>query len=293
MTIPFAQTLAARFADLPEQLQVAARWISENPQDVALLSMRDQARRAGVQPATMSRLARALGYGGYDALRAQHADALRRNGQGLAATAQRRRPLDANSTEAAAQALLAESADQISYLSSADNLAAIARAAALIASARRVYCLGQRSSYPVAWHFHYAMSLITDRAQLLDGSGATGLDALSHAQPGDVLFVCGVAPYTRAVVEASLQAQANGLQIVTVTDSPLSPLAVQGGCVLISPTESASYLHAMTPAFALADCLAALVARGDDPAVLARLEDLDRQLSARNTYLSEPQKVSI
>ncbi len=292
MMVSFAQSLATRFATLPEQLQVAARWIADHPQDVALLSMRDQARRAGVQPATMTRLAKALGYDGYDALRAQHAEVLRRDGQGLAATARRRRPLDANSHEAAAQALLTASADQILHLQSADNLAVLAKAAAQIAMARRIYCLGQRSSYPIAWHFHYALSLITDRVQLLDGSGAVGLDVLTHAVPGDVLFVCGVAPYTRAVVEATLQAQADGLRIVAVTDSPMSPLATQQGCVLIAPTESASFLHAMTPAFAIADCLAALVARAEDPAMLVRLEGLDRQLAARNTYLPKTQKGS-
>src|SRR3546814_12972810 len=39
--------------------------------------MREQARRAGVQAATMTRLAKAIGLDGYEALRQSYADALR------------------------------------------------------------------------------------------------------------------------------------------------------------------------------------------------------------------------
>ncbi|MGL4415636.1 MurR/RpiR family transcriptional regulator, partial [Roseinatronobacter monicus] len=122
------------------------------------------------------------------------------------------------------------------------------------------------------------------------GVGGTGLDALWHAGTDDVLFVCGVAPYTRAVVEATLQAQARKVQIIAVTDSRLSPLVAAQGIALIVPTGSASFLHAMTPAFLIADTLAALVARADDPGTLARLQGLDRQLAALNTFISHPRE---
>ncbi len=285
MMVPFAQTLAARFDSLPAQLQKAARWIEAHPHDVALLSMREQAGRAGVQPATMTRLAQALGYDGYDTVRALHADALRHTRQpGLVATAARRNKLHAGTHEAAAQAMVQHCATQVGALADPPTLAALVRAAALIGQAKRVFSLGMRSSHAVAWHVWYALSLISDRAILLDGVGGVGFDAFAQARDTDVLFVCGVAPYTRAVVEAVMQARALGLRVVALTDSPLSPLISQGDPALIVPTDSASFLHSMAPAFALAECLVALVARGDDPALLARLDGLDRQLAAFNTY---------
>ena len=60
---------------MPVQLKAAARYVLEHPQDVALLTMREQARQANLQPATMTRFAKHLGLEGYDALRAVHADA--------------------------------------------------------------------------------------------------------------------------------------------------------------------------------------------------------------------------
>src|SRR6185312_10070965 len=81
---PFQTEIVARFSKMSRQLQMAARYIIDNPQDVALLSMRDQARKAGVQPATMTRLAQYLGLTGYDEIRRQYHDAIRDRSGGFA-----------------------------------------------------------------------------------------------------------------------------------------------------------------------------------------------------------------
>src|SRR5262245_16025292 len=74
---PLAPLLTDHFDSLPSQMQVAARWLSGHPLEVALLSMREQARRAGVPAATMSRIAKRLGFDGFDALKALHAQLIR------------------------------------------------------------------------------------------------------------------------------------------------------------------------------------------------------------------------
>ena len=56
------QTLRDRAADLSPQLQRAAMLLETHQHDIALLSMRDLARRCDLPPATFSRLARALGF---------------------------------------------------------------------------------------------------------------------------------------------------------------------------------------------------------------------------------------
>ena len=76
--------LIARFDTMPPQMQIAARHLIDHPQDIALMSMRDLARRAGVSPATMTRLAQFLGAEGYEDLRREQADTIRR-GDGFAA----------------------------------------------------------------------------------------------------------------------------------------------------------------------------------------------------------------
>ncbi len=61
--------IESRFTELSPRLQQAARFIVDNPQLVALRSMRAVASRAHVDPSTMVRLAQDLGFDGYEQLR--------------------------------------------------------------------------------------------------------------------------------------------------------------------------------------------------------------------------------
>src|SRR5580693_9961093 len=81
---PLARKITSQFDRMSGQLQQAARYILDQPRDVALLSMRQQARAARVQPATMTRLAKYLGMDGYDTVRELYAKALRNGSFDLA-----------------------------------------------------------------------------------------------------------------------------------------------------------------------------------------------------------------
>src|SRR5258705_11835550 len=84
---PLNASIVEAFDILPPQLQTAARYMLDRPDDVALLSMREQARRAGVPPATMTRLAKRLGLKGYDEVRALYAGGGRPGALGFAGKA--------------------------------------------------------------------------------------------------------------------------------------------------------------------------------------------------------------
>src|SRR5881394_2078068 len=84
---PLNNRIVTVFGTMSAQLQTAARYVLDRPKDVALLSMREQARQAGVQPATMTRLAKHLGMDGYDGVRELYAAAVRDGEIGFAGKA--------------------------------------------------------------------------------------------------------------------------------------------------------------------------------------------------------------
>src|SRR5210317_395527 len=69
--------LLADFDELPGQLQLCARYIIDHPHEVGLQSMRTLATNAEVQPNSFVRLARQLGFDGYDAMRERFRDFVR------------------------------------------------------------------------------------------------------------------------------------------------------------------------------------------------------------------------
>src|ERR1700740_764952 len=143
---PLAQPIVDAFDTLPPRLQLAARYILDRPDDVALLSMREQARHAGVPPATMTRLAKRLGLEGYDEVRALYAGAVRDGTLGFAGKAGLQVETQKLRGDRALGAARAVSlTPQPARLAETPPPARLADAAGRLYQARRIYCLGLRS----------------------------------------------------------------------------------------------------------------------------------------------------
>lgn len=269
------------FEDLTPRQQVGARYILDHPQDVALLSMRELSKRAGVPPATMTRLAQRLGFEGFDDLRSLHADSMRRRGDGFADRATELVDRWKAKGESAVGADLFDAvARQIDGLRAAGNLDAIGDAAHRVAASRRIFALGQRSSYPVAHHLAYLLGLIGCDARLVDAPGGSGADHLQTAGGDDLLVVVTIRPYARASLTLTQLAAARGVPVVAITDSLLSPIAPYATATLVVGVESPSFFHSMVPAFAAIEALAALVAAALGTRALDALKDRERLFDA-------------
>ena len=197
------------YANLPAQAQRVARWLVERPDDVALLSTREQARSLGVAPATLTRFAKHFGFAGYNALRGVSQHRLRARAAAFAPETRRmvaRRK--AAGGVALAEGVLAAISANLDMLRDPTILSKLQSAARLLSRGRRIYVLGNRSSYPIAYHFYYVASFAGAPLILLDGPGGIGIDALRSAGVGDVMLAVSVAPYTRATVEAAAYASA-------------------------------------------------------------------------------------
>lgn len=284
MTPSLTERIIGEFPRMPPRLQAAARFVLDRPQDVALLSMREQARRAGVTPATMTRLAQRLGLGGYDDLRGDYAAAIRNSasyGDKASRLVARRGGRRAEGIAAEMAGALAE---HVEALAAPPLAARLAAAADELAAARHIHCLGLRSSFPVAFLFHYVCALAGSPVTLLDGAGATGMDALAAASPEDALMVASVRPYTRLTVEAARQAWRSGLRIVAITDSLASPLAPMAHQLITVGTASPSFFDSKTAAVAAAETLAMLVALRGGKRSLAAVRIREQHLAAMDAY---------
>ncbi|CAN5922832.1 MurR/RpiR family transcriptional regulator [soil metagenome] len=283
---PLNASIVEAFDVLPPQLQTAARYMLDRPDDVALLSMREQARRAGVPPATMTRLAKRLGLDGYDSVRELYAGAVRAGTLGFAGKAGLQVEVQKLHGERALAAEMALTLSrQIAALAEPGALDRLTEAAARLHDARRVYCLGLRSCHAAAWHFHYMLSLLGDKTVMLDDAGGTGLDAIRDAGVGDVLLVASVEPYARATIDGARYAAGRGVPVVALTDSAVSPLAQMAASTILVATDSPSFFHTMTPLMAVAEILAALVAGRGGEQALAALDHTEAQLSAFGVHL--------
>lgn len=272
--------LIGAFDTMPRQLQRAARYVLDHPDEVALVSMREVARNAGVQPSTMTRLAKFLKLDGYEDIRSDHARAIRLRAEGFAAQQER-----AHGDEGLAPQMLQSLSLQIARLAEPASLARLEAATARLAQAQRIHVLGLRSCHLVAWHFHYVMTLLGKQTRHLDGPAGTLGDGLMRVDEGDVLLAISVNPYARHTLELAELARQKGLGVVAITDSEVSPLTAIADETILCPTDSPTFFHTLAPALAVSEVLCGLLASHDRPAALAALQNADRHLSDLNTYV--------
>ena len=283
--------LTAGFDELPPQLKEAARWVIDHPADVALLTMREQARRAGIPPATLTRLAQRFRLKGYDEIRRLYAEAVRQRPESYRGRAeellQRR---DSEGDEALIQDIFSSLTSHLRELSTPSAINRFRAAAEIIARSKRVFCLGLRSTFSVAYSFHYARSLFGAASVLVDGPGGIATDTLRRIGPADVLLAISVKPYTRQTLQAARYADKRGARVIAVTDSEVSPLATLAKETLIVGTETPSFFHTMAPAFAAIECLTALVAARRGSQTIQSLAASEEQLEAFDTYVLTTKK---
>jgi DNA-binding MurR/RpiR family transcriptional regulator len=287
------EEMTAGFDTLPPQLKEAARWVIDHPADVALLTMREQARRAGIPPATLTRLAQRFGLKGYDEIRKLYAEAVRHrpeNFRGRAEELLQRR--NSEGDDALIQDIFASLAQHLQALSTPSSIKRFAAAADIIAKSSSVFCLGLRSAFSVAHNFHYVRSLLGSASVLVDGPGGIATDTLRTIGPADVLLAISVKPYTRQTVQAARYAKKRGAKVIAVTDSEVSPLAALANKTLIVQTETPSFFHTMAPAFAAIECLTALVAARRGKQTIQSLAASEAQLEAFDTYVLTTKKRS-
>lgn len=283
-----ARQIAESFPALPDRMKRVGRYVLEHPADVALLTMREQARRAGVPPAAMTRFAQRLGFSGYDALRDLFAASMRGRVSDFGVRAGQLAARRAELGEATlAQTLARALVDRVTLLAEPERLSAMVEAAGLLGQARHVFCVGHRSCYAPAFHFAYLAGLHGTPTRLLDAPGGVGFDGLNGAEAGDVLLAFSFTPYTRVTVEAAESARVLGLGLVAVTDSALSPLARQARCAVIVPADLTGATQVASPAFAAAELLAALVVARSGPEGQAVLERNEAEFARRGVYWND------
>ncbi|RCK45616.1 transcriptional regulator [Thalassospira profundimaris] len=283
------------------QLQRAARYMLDHPDDVALKSMRALATAAGVTPSTLVRLMKTIGIASYQECRLGYQNRLRdmpASYTGRARQLQHRSTarhisdedkddskIDARSTETTLIAeILHQELGNLARSFGPEMCTAMQDACKLIGNARRVFVLGRRGAFPAAFQFAYAYRFFADNLTLVDGAAGTFGDQLRGMGRRDVLLAVGLSPYSNDSLQVLDYVLAQNATVISVTDSDVSPLARHASINLMVADASPSFFQSFTAAVAVMQALVAiLVSRGGETA-LQQIARAEKQLSAFETY---------
>ena len=265
------ERLLAEFESLPGQLRVCARFIIDHPHEVGLQSMRTLAQDADVHPNSFVRLARHLGFDGYESLRERFRDFVRGGAGSSPDRVRWLQEMDRKGGSAAIFGSMAEAClDNTEKMFAQQSVRDLDRAVGWMIDARRVYVLGLGLAYPLAYNLWYVARMGFDHFILSPRHGSLPSDDIIRMDKRDCLVAMTFQPYRRDTLEAVRLAKKQGAKIIGITDSNASILCREADIGLVSPTNTPQFFHSNSAVTALIESLCALlVARGGDAASAA------------------------
>jgi DNA-binding MurR/RpiR family transcriptional regulator len=276
--------LCSALPSLPARLQQVGRFVAANDYDATTRSMRDLAAEAGADPAAFTRLAKALGYPGWDGLRAALTEARRPEPGSPFSGRTKARRRGPNSDVALVSDKLEAEAAGLGRITAGS----VANAARALHAAERIWIAGFRSCRGVAELLNYQLRLFRpDEVQLVGGSGPEDLD-LGAFSSGDAVVVIGFAPYSTASVLSARAAHQSGATLIAITDTMSAPMADGAGHrLLFESASSPGFFPSLTGAIAIAQSLAAVTFALGGAAAQRRLEQTEIRLAAMSQYVAE------
>lgn len=275
------QRLQSTYAEMPTQFQISARYLIDHPGDVPIASMRTIATQAGVQPATLVRLAQSLGYAGWSGLKDVFVQSLRQAPMAYTkqaeAVVRQRDPMAMLTQVNQAQARNVMNLQEL-------NATAMPEAVELLVKAKRVYVAGFRASHAPAFTFYYLYRLFRPSVSMLRSEAGTLEMELRALQAGDVVVLTAFAPYSNEIVRVYEAAIESGCQVIALCDSRVAPIALESRCNLIFGTEVPSFFPSSTAAIALVEGLIEQILARTGKKALSGLQSAENQLHHTGAY---------
>lgn len=252
--------IVRRYESLSKRLKQIARYILDEPNDIALETLAVIAARCGVQPSAIVRFAKSFGFEGASQMQKLFRDGLLSNNAALGYS-ERVRQLDeaANAKGAEPADLLAEFVEGntlalqnlLQTVSGADMKAAVAA----IRDCSTVHVAGFRRSFPVASYLAYSLLQAGKRTVFLDGVAGLAMQQVQAMRDDDLLIAVSFQPYSEETVAIVDAVVANGGKVLAISDSLVSPVAKPAQTVLQVRESEVRKFRSLSASMCLAQAL--------------------------------------
>lgn len=265
--------IVRRYEGLSKRLQQIARYILDQPNDVALDTLAVIAARCGVQPSTIVRFAKGFGFDGATQMQRLFRDGLFSTSAALGYSERLRQLDETTSADGAKPAdLLAEFVESnqlaLEHLLETVGAADMRAAVDLIDKADTVFVMGLRRSFPVASYLAYSLLQTGKRVIFIDGIAGLAPAQVEGMTRRDLLIAVSYEPYAEETVAIVAAARARHGKVLAISDSPVSPVAKPADTVLLVHETEVRTFRSLSASMCLAQALVincAFAASGNRP----------------------------
>ncbi|WP_300068492.1 MurR/RpiR family transcriptional regulator [uncultured Ruegeria sp.] len=282
--------LSEEWNALTPEAQKAARYVLENPTDVGVSTVREIAEAAKVKPNTFVRMARQVGFEGYEDFRAPFRDAIR---QGIVSFPDRARWLQTIGKTGELGGLYADmigaAIRNIEDTFAGIDAEGLKAAAEDIWNCRQIFTLGVGVNNSNARNFTYLASTGMKQFHAIPRPGSTPVDDLAWADEQDVLIAITCHPYRTEVIDAIKLARQQGLTVIGISDSPASPVILNAQHGFVVAADTPQFFPSSVSTIALLETLLSFVIAVSSDEIVERVEQFHQRRHQLGLYAEEPE----
>lgn len=276
---PIDDRIASRSSALTPTERRLAATLSKDPTTWAFSTVAELADAAGTSGPTVVRFAVTLGFAGFGELQNQVRDDL---------AVRLRRPIDR----------MRDTATQVDHTAALDAIAATfeqldddrvdAVAQALVDADDRVWIVASESSSPVAHLLATNLGLLRPGVVHVTGSSPSTGAAIVDASERDAAIAVDFARYEHSVIDLANALAERGVNVVALTDGPLSPLVgvATTWCGVVVP--SVGPFDSAASTIALAEVIIARVATLLGVGATTRLDAVEQRWAEDRVFVPTP-----
>lgn len=145
-----------------------------------------------------------------------------------------------------------------------------------IVTARNIYIIGVRSSSSLAGFLNYNFRMMFDNVKFVQTtSGSEMFEQIMNTGKDDVMIAISFPRYSKRIIHAVEYARGTGADVISLTDSPESPIALHASYLLVAQSDMVSFVDSLVAPLSVINALIVAVSRKRQDEFAERLRKLE------------------
>lgn len=278
-----SEYLEKDYKSFSKSFKKIADYIKYNQSVISFISINDLAKETKTSPATITRFSKTLGFKGYPDFQRIFQKELEQQTSYMKDLKN-----SINETEQSGNIVENMIATNIELLEEMDALEiekSLDKAVEWIKQSRKLYILGARGSYALAYYLYFMLKEFREDVELLISGASDFTDKLVYSKPNDLLFTISFHPYTNFTYQVTDFFREQGNKVITITDKKDSTLGNISDLVLT--TKNGEKAYTFVPGTVIANALLVKLGVEDKENVIDRLDKLKEITDRFNIYIDK------
>lgn len=260
---------------LPKRKKRLAIFITQQWQEIPLISIEDIARKAGVSTATVTRFARELNFRNFHEFKNYLKEEIREK----LTPVERFKLMKENLKGRRSLVKVAEQdIKNINKLLSSIDEETFEKVIKEIEDAEKIFTFGLGISSIFSRMIAYLLNQIGKEAHSLDEGDAPAEEKITSLGEKDLLIVSSFPPYSRYTLEIAELAKDLGIKIIGITDNKFAPVANFSNLIIAIPSENILYTNSVSAFSVLINSIVTEIAWKNREKLAENVKEKDRIL---------------